>query len=165
MTEEVQEDLVPHPGWFKVFTQLMKLRVIVLLQVTAVCAILIHDLLARHDLLDIDRTWGDTLSTIVLTVVAGTLSAGGSNSINMWYDADIDPHMRRTMKRPVPQGHISARGALIFGLVLAISGSSLFFLVHWKAAFWSFFSVGFYVFVYSMWLKRRTPQNIGLCQP
>ena len=160
VTDEAPGDLSPHPGWFKVFTQLMKLRVIVLLQVTAVCAILIHDLLARHGLIDVDRSWMDTFSTILLTVVAGTLSAGGSNSINMWYDADIDPHMRRTMNRPVPQGHISARGALIFGLIIAISGSSLFFLVHWKAAFWSFFSVAFYVLVYSIWLKRRTPQNI-----
>jgi protoheme IX farnesyltransferase len=78
----------------------------------------------------------------------------------MWYDADIDPHMRRTKNRPVPQGHISARGALVFGLLIAVLGSSMFFLVHWKAAFWSFFSVAFYVLVYSMWLKRRTPQNI-----
>lgn len=151
---------LPHPGWPKVFIRLMKLRVIVLLQVTAVCAILVHDLLARHGLLDVQRTWPDTLFTVVLTVVAGTLSAGGSNSINMWYDADIDGHMQRTKNRPVPQGHISARGALVFGMILAVVGSSLFFLVHWKAAFWSFFSVGFYVLVYSILLKRRTPQNI-----
>ena len=151
---------MPHPGMFNVFLQLMKLRVIVLLQVTAVCSILVHDLLARHDLLNIDRTWMDTVQTIIITVVAGTLSAGGSNSINMWYDADIDPKMKRTQNRPVPLGHISARGALIFGITIAVLGSSLFFLVHWKAAFWSFFSVAFYVFIYSMLLKRRTPQNI-----
>ena len=156
----VIDEPIPHPGWLKVFMQLMKLRVIVLLQITAICAILVHDLLARHQLIDVDRTWTDTLITILLTVVAGTLSAGGSNAINMWYDADIDPHMRRTKNRPVPLGHISARGALLFGLIIAILGSSLFFLVHWKAAFWSFFSVAFYVFVYSIWLKRRTPQNI-----
>ena len=159
MSEEINQS-IPHPGMLNVFLQLMKLRVIVLLQVTAVCAILIHDLLARHDLLSIDRTWMDTLYTIVITVVAGTLSAGGSNAINMWYDADIDPKMKRTQNRPVPLGHISARGALIFGIIIAVLGSSLFFLVHWKAAFWSFFSVAFYVFIYSMLLKRRTPQNI-----
>jgi protoheme IX farnesyltransferase len=160
VVEQADEGTLPHPGWPKVFMRLMKLRVIVLLQVTAVCAILVHDLLARHSLLDVQRTWTDTMYTIGLTVVAGTLSAGGSNSINMWYDADIDPHMRRTKNRPVPQGHISARGALVFGLLIAVFGSSLFFLVHWKAAFWSFFSVAFYVFIYSIWLKRRTPQNI-----
>ena len=159
MGEEINQS-IPHPGMLNVFLQLMKLRVIVLLQVTAVCAILVHDLLARHDLLSIDRTWMDTVQTIIITVVAGTLSAGGSNSINMWYDADIDPKMKRTQNRPVPLGHISARGALIFGVIIAVLGSSLFFLVHWKAAFWSFFSVAFYVFIYSMLLKRRTPQNI-----
>ena len=151
--DEVEQN--PHPGWFSVFRQLMKLRVIILLQITAICAILVHDLVTPND-----RTWLDTLLTIVITVVGGTLSAGGSNAINMWYDADIDPLMRRTKNRPVPQGHISARGALLFGTSIAILGSSLFLLVSWKAAFWSFFSVAFYVLIYSMWLKRRTPQNI-----
>jgi protoheme IX farnesyltransferase len=150
--EVVQE---PHPGWFSVYKQLMKLNVIILLQITAICAILVHDLVV-----DLNRTWLDTALTIAVTVVGGTLSAGGSNAINMWYDSDIDPLMRRTKNRPVPQGHISARGALIFGTTIAIIGSSLFFIVSWKAAFWSFFSVLFYVFIYSIWLKRRTPQNI-----
>ncbi|MEC7255369.1 MAG: heme o synthase [Candidatus Thermoplasmatota archaeon] len=151
---------IPHPGWIKVFVRLMKLRVIVLLQITAICAILVHDLLARHDLIDIDRSWGDTLSASLITVVGGTLSAGGSNAINMWFDADIDQHMRRTQNRPVPLGHISAGGALIFGLIIAISGSALFLFYSWKAAFWSLFSVLFYVIIYTIWLKRRTPQNI-----
>ena len=151
---------IPHPGWIKVFVRLMKLRVIVLLQITAICAILVHDLLARHDLIDIDRSWGDTLSASLITVVGGTLSAGGSNAINMWFDADIDQHMRRTQNRPVPLGHISAGGALIFGLIIAISGSALFLFFSWKAAFWSLFSVLFYVIIYTIWLKRRTPQNI-----
>ena len=149
-----------HPGWMSVFIQLMKLRVIVLLQITAVCAILIHDLLSRHGLLDIERTWTDTCFTIIITLIGGTLSAGGSNSINMWYDSDIDVLMRRTQKRPIPLGHISPVGALIFGIIISLFGSSVFFVLHWKAAFWSFFSVFFYVLIYSMWLKRRTPQNI-----
>ena len=149
-----------HPGWMSVFIQLMKLRVIVLLQITAVCAILIHDLLSRHGLLDIERTWTDTCFTILITLIGGTLSAGGSNSINMWYDSDIDVLMRRTQKRPIPLGHISPVGALIFGIIISLLGSSVFFVLHWKAAFWSFFSVFFYVLIYSMWLKRRTPQNI-----
>ena len=151
---------VGHPGWFSVFVQLMKLRVIVLLQITAICAILVHDLLSRNDLIDVERSWGDTAYTIIITVLGGTLSAGGSNAINMWYDSDIDPLMKRTKNRPIPRGHISPRGALIFGLMISIIGSSIFFLLSWKAAFWSFFSVFFYVIVYSIWLKRRTPQNI-----
>lgn len=161
MTQHVQSAAaLPHPGMLKVMIQLMKLRVIVLLQVTAICAILVHDLLARHGIIDLDRTWGDTVSAVVITVIGGTLSAGGSNAINMWYDADIDPKMRRTQHRPIPQGHVTPRFALVFGLIIAITGSSLFLLVSAKAAFWSFFSVAFYVLIYSMWLKRTTPQNI-----
>jgi protoheme IX farnesyltransferase len=68
--------------------------------------------------------------------------------------------MRRTMNRPVPLGHATPRFALVFGSIIALLGSSLFLLVSVKAAFWSAFSVLFYVLVYSMWLKRRTPQNI-----
>ncbi len=149
-----------HPGLLKVMIRLMKLRVIILLQITAICAILVHDTLARYDVIQLDRSWIDTFGTIALTVVGGTLSAGGSNAINMWYDADIDPHMRRTMNRPVPQGHATPQFALFFGSIIALVGSSLFLLVSVKAAFWSLFSVLFYVFIYSMWLKRRTPQNI-----
>ena len=158
--DAVSEGSIPHPGLFKVMTQLMKLRVIVLLQITAICAILIHDMLARYDVIDVERSWLDTAWVIAITVVGGTLSAGGSNSINMWYDADIDPHMRRTMNRPVPLGHATPRFALMFGAIIAVLGSSLFLLVSVKAAFWSAFSVLFYVLVYSIWLKRITPQNI-----
>lgn len=153
---------IPHPGMFKVMTQLMKLRAIVLLQITAICAILVHDTFARYGVMDLERTWADTLTVVLITVVGGTLSAGGSNAINMWYDADIDPHMRRTMNRPVPQGHASPRFALVFGSIIAVLGSSVFLLVSVKAAFWSAFSVLFYVLVYSMWLKRRTPKTSSL---
>ena len=76
------------PSLLKICIQLMKLRVIILLQITAICAILVHDLLARHGLINVDRTWTDTFYACVITVVGGTLSAGGSNAINMWYDAD-----------------------------------------------------------------------------
>ena len=148
------------PSLPSLFIKLMKLRVIVLLQITAICAILVHDSLARYDLIDIERTWFDTLYTSLVTLAGGTLSAGGSNAINMWYDRDIDTKMRRTQNRPLPMGQLKPSTVLLFGIVISIAGSSLFFLLHWKAAFWSFFSVGFYVFVYTMWLKRRTPQNI-----
>lgn len=160
MSQTTDASSVPHPGTLNVMMQLMKLRVIVLLQITALCAILVHDSLARHGLLDVERTWDQTLWVSLITVVGGTLSAGGSNAINMWYDADIDPHMRRTMNRPVPLGHATPQFALLFGSTIAVLGCSLFLLVSVKAAFWSAFSVLFYVLVYSMWLKRRTPQNI-----
>ena len=148
------------PSAFSLGKELMKLNVIVLLQVTAICAILIHDALVRNEVLEGTRTWLDTLLAIGLTLIGGTLSAGGSNAINMWYDADIDPHMRRTQHRPIPRGDVKPTTALVFGITISLLGSSLFFIGHWKAAFWSFFSVLFYVFIYSIWLKRRTPQNI-----
>ena len=148
------------PSLISLFIKLMKLRVIVLLQITAICAILVHDSLARYELINVERSWFDTLWTSFITLIGGTLSAGGSNAINMWYDRDIDTKMRRTQHRPLPMGQLQPSTVLLFGVFISIAGSSLFFLLHWKAAFWSFFSVGFYVFIYTMWLKRRTPQNI-----
>ena len=144
----------------RVLIDLMKLRVVVLLQVTAVCAILVHDLLVRYGSVAGDRSWLDTVTAVSITLVGGTLSAGGSNAINMWYDADIDPLMSRTAKRPIPSGEITPRSALLFGLLISTGGSAVFLLAHWKAAFWSAFSVLFYVLVYTVWLKRRSPQNI-----
>ena len=145
---------------FSPYLKLMKLRVIILLQITAICAILVHDLISRHGLINIERTWADTFFTILITIVGGTLSAGGSNAINMWYDSDIDKKMNRTKNRPIPQGQISPISALIFGIIISIIGSLIFLILSWKAAFWSFFSVLFYVFIYTIWLKRKTPQNI-----
>ncbi len=148
------------PGTLQIYFQLMKLRVVILLQITALCAIIAHDLMVRSESIPGDRTWFDTLESCIVTLVGGTMAAGGSNAINMVYDKDIDPGMSRTRTRPIPNGWISPRHALIFGIILAISGSAVFIPIHWKAAFWSFFSVFFYVFVYTIWLKRRTPQNI-----
>ena len=148
------------PSLLKIYFQLMKLRVVILLQITAICAILAHDLMVRNNAITGDRTWFDTGFACLITVVGGTLAAGGSNAINMVYDRDIDPGMSRTRTRPIPNGWISPNHALIFGILIALGGSALFLLANWKAAFWSMFSVLFYVFVYTIWLKRRTPQNI-----
>ena len=148
------------PSTISIFSRLMKLRVVFLLQVTAICAILVHDILVRYNSISGERSWVQTWWTIMITVIGGTLAAGGSNAINMWYDQDIDRLMTRTSKRPIPMGWVSPSTALIFGISISIIGSSVFLLLHWKAAFWSFFSVFFYVFIYSIWLKRRTPQNI-----
>ena len=106
------------PSAFSLGKELMKLNVIVLLQVTAICAILIHDALVRNEVLEGTRTWLDTLLAIGLTLIGGTLSAGGSNAINMWYDADIDPHMRRTQHRPIPRGDVKPTTALVFGITI-----------------------------------------------
>ena len=148
------------PGIVTVYLQLMKLRVVILLQITAICAIIAHDLMVRSDSISGDRTWLDTLEACVVTLIGGTLAAGGSNAINMVYDKDIDPGMSRTRTRPIPNGWISPNHALVFGIIIALLGSAIFIPFHWKAAFWSIFSVLFYVFVYTIWLKRRTPQNI-----
>jgi protoheme IX farnesyltransferase len=138
----------------------MKLRVVILLQITAICAILAHDLMVRNGSLEGDRTWYETLYACVITLAGGTLAAGGSNAINMVYDRDIDPGMSRTRSRPIPSGLITPKHAMFFGIITAITGSAIFLTLHWKAAFWALFSVIYYVIIYTIWLKRRTSQNI-----
>jgi heme o synthase len=90
-----------------------------------------------------------------------TVGAGACGAINMWYDRDIDAIMRRTRTRPIPMGRIEPGAALGFGVTLA-AGSVLVMglAVNIPAALILALSIGFYVFVYTMWLKRRTPQNI-----
>jgi protoheme IX farnesyltransferase len=89
------------------------------------------------------------------------IGAGAAGALNMWYDADIDAQMARTRGRPIPAGHVKPGEALAFGLVLA--GFSVVFLglmINWLAAGLLAFTIAFYVVVYTMWLKRWTPQNI-----
>jgi protoheme IX farnesyltransferase len=89
------------------------------------------------------------------------LGGGASGALNMWYDADIDAVMRRTAKRPVPSGKITAGEALSLGLWLsAISVAMLGLATNWLAAGLLAFTIFFYVVIYTMWLKRATPQNI-----
>lgn len=100
-----------------------------------------------------------TLAITALLCIA--IGAGASGAINMWYDADIDAVMTRTQGRPIPQGRISRDEALGFGTVLAVGSVLVMGLaVNWSAAAILALTIGFYVFVYTMWLKRRTPQNI-----
>ena len=89
------------------------------------------------------------------------VGAGASGAINMWYDADIDAGMARTHNRPIPQGRIAPGEALGFGVTLAVgSVLTMGLMVNLAAAALLALTIGFYVFVYTMWLKRRTPQNI-----
>jgi protoheme IX farnesyltransferase len=99
------------------------------------------------------------LAAIALLCIA--VGAGAAGALNMWYDADIDACMARTAGRPIPRGRVAAEEALTFGVVLA-AGSvlTLGLLVNWTAASLLALSIAFYVFVYTMWLKRRSPQNI-----
>ena len=96
--------------------------------------------------------------TALLCIAIG---AGASGALNMWYDADIDAIMTRTLRRPIPAGRVQPGEALAFGATLAV-GSVLVLgvLVNWFAAALLAFTIAFYVFVYTMWLKRSTPQNI-----
>ncbi len=89
------------------------------------------------------------------------VGAGASGALNMWYEADIDAKMSRTAGRPIPAGRISRGEALAFAMPLAV-GSVLILgtLVNWVAAALLAFTILFYVLVYTVWLKRRTPQNI-----
>ena len=90
-----------------------------------------------------------------------TIAAGAAGAINMWYDRDIDLVMRRTRNRPIPAGRIAADDALTFGIVLAVASVMVLALAtNVFAAAVLAGSIGFYVFVYTMWLKRRTAQNI-----
>jgi heme o synthase len=99
------------------------------------------------------------LATIAILCIA--VGGGASGALNMWFDADIDAIMQRTAKRPIPSGKVLPGEALGFGLFL--SGISVFTLgmaTNWVAAGLLAFTIFFYVVIYTMWLKRRTPQNI-----
>jgi protoheme IX farnesyltransferase len=96
-----------------------------------------------------------------VAVLCIAVGAGAAGAINMWYDRDIDALMSRTCHRPIPAGRVEPAEAAGFGVVLAIGAVALMGLaVSWLAAGLLAMAILFYVFVYTMWLKRRTPQNI-----
>lgn len=130
------------------YFRLLKPRVMSLVVLTALAGILIapvppHPLVAFAALLSI------------------AVGAGASGALNMWYDADIDAVMTRTARRPIPAGRMEPESALAFGLVLSmLSVFTLGFATNWLAASLLAFTIFFYVVIYTMWLKRSTPQNI-----
>jgi protoheme IX farnesyltransferase len=96
-----------------------------------------------------------------VAVLCIAVGAGASGAINMWFDRDIDAIMNRTCGRPIPRGLVAPDAALGFGLVLALLSVMLMGLaVNWTAAALLAFTIFFYVVIYTIWLKRRTPQNI-----
>jgi heme o synthase len=106
------------------------------------------------------RGWPGTSLTLA-SLVGGALSAGGAAAVNCWFDRDIDAVMARTCTRPVPSGRIQPASALTFGVVLAALGFILLALAtNLLAAGLALAGGLFYVFVYTIWLKRSTPQNI-----
>jgi protoheme IX farnesyltransferase len=130
------------------FVALMKPRVMSLVVFTALCGLLAAP--GRHD---------PIVSLLALLCISA--GAGAAGALNMWCDADIDAVMSRTAKRPIPCGRVSRSGALAFGLILA-AGSVLVmnFAVNVVSAALLAFTIFFYVVVYTLWLKRRTAQNI-----
>jgi heme o synthase len=127
---------------------LLKPRVMSLVLFTAAAGMMVAPV--KVDLL--------TAFTALLCIAVG---AGASGALNMAYDADIDALMTRTATRPIPLGHIARGDALAFGWTLAAGSVAVMTLfVNPLAAFLLAFSVAFYVFVYTLWLKRRTAQNI-----
>ncbi len=130
------------------YVELMKPRVMFLVVFTALVGLVaapgsMHPVLAVASLLCI------------------AVGAGAAGALNMWYDADIDARMARTAARPVPRGSLTPEEALSFGSVLAVgSVMCLGLMANWVAAALLALTIGFYLFIYTMWLKRLTPQNI-----
>ena len=136
------------PADWRDFLALTKPRVMTLVVFTGLCGLLAAPS-AIHPVLGF---------TAILCIALG---AGGAATLNQWYESDIDALMKRTMGRPIPAGRMDRQTALHFGV--GLSGFSVILMgvaTNWLAAAILAVSILFYVFVYTIWLKRRTPQNI-----
>lgn len=102
-----------------------------------------------------------SFTTGLLAILAISIGSGASGALNMWYERDTDKLMNRTKDRALPTNQISANGALIYGITLSIIAVSMLYLVsNLAAAALLLMTICFYIFVYTIWLKKRTPQNI-----
>ncbi len=102
-----------------------------------------------------------SFTTGLLAILAISIGSGASGALNMWYERDTDKLMNRTKDRALPTNQISANGALIYGIILSIIAISMLYLVsNLAAAGLLLLTICFYIFVYTIWLKKRTPQNI-----
>ena len=100
-------------------------------------------------------------ATTIVSLFAVALGSGAAGALNMWYESDLDALMTRTCLRPIPTGKVNRNQALIFGVTLSIvSVVALDYFTNRISAAILFLTILFYVFVYTIWLKRRTPQNI-----
>ena len=138
----------PYEADVQDFVDLLKPRVMSLVVFTGLCGLMmapgsIHPLLG------------------FTTILAIAVGAGAAGCLNMWWDRDIDKLMSRTQKRPLPSGRIDPDSALSFGIILSIlSVMTMGVAIHWFAAALLATTIFFYIVIYSMWLKRWTPQNI-----
>ena len=134
---------------FRDYLSLLKLRVVLLLDATAL-GVMIP---AAHG--------HPSLESMLAVLAGGTLAAGGAHAINCWFDRDIDAEMNRTRRRPLPSGRIPAWHALVIGIALnVVAFGVLWFGANLLAASLALGGTLVYVFVYTVWLKRSTPQNI-----
>nr|MDQ6908733.1 heme o synthase [Chloroflexota bacterium] len=147
--EAIAEAPAREPSLASLYFKLTRPRVIPLLLITTLCAMLV-------------ATKGvPSFGLIVVTLLAGALMAGGAHAINAYIDRDIDEQMKRTRTRPVVTGAIPPRNALLFGVALGAVGFALYLIfVNPLSALLGLAGLLFYVYVYSVWLKRRTVQNI-----
>ncbi len=140
--------LVDEPASVSDFWQLLKPRVMSLVVFTGFIGLLMAPG-SIHPVLGI---------TAIMCIAVG---AGASGALNMWFEADIDAKMKRTKNRPIPAGRMNRGEALGFGVTLSIGAISIMGLVvNWVAAALLALTIFYYVFIYTVWLKRRTPQNI-----
>ena len=138
----------PLPAEWRDFVALTKPRVMSLVVFTGLCGLLVAP----------DRIHPVLAFTAVLCIALG---AGAAAALNMWYEADLDAKMKRTAARPLPAGRMGRESALQFGVALSFFSVLLMGVAtNWLAASILAVSILFYVFVYTIWLKRRTPQNI-----
>jgi len=135
-------------GYMKAFFNLMKPRVMSLVIFTCAVGLLIAPV--KVNFLD-----------AVLSLLAVALGSGAAGALNMWYESDLDSLMTRTCLRPIPTGKLTRNQALTFGILLSlISVIALYVFSNLTAATILAITILFYVFVYTIWLKRKTPQNI-----
>lgn len=131
---------------------LMKPRVMSLVIFTAICGLFLAP-----------GSVGGYISygSALIAIFCIALGAGASGALNMWYDSDIDGAMARTSQRPIPKGVLTPRAALGFGLIMSVAAVWLLLVAtNWVAASLLAFTIFFYLVIYTIWLKRRTPQNI-----
>tara|TARA_B100001063_G_C16701762_1_gene522953 strand:- start:346 stop:1266 length:921 start_codon:yes stop_codon:yes gene_type:complete len=130
------------------FFNLMKPRVMSLVLFTCMVGLLI-------------APYNVDLKTSLISLLAVAIGSGAAGALNMWYESDLDALMSRTCLRPIPAGKVKRNQALYFGIILsAISIAMLYYSANLISAVLLAFTIGFYFFIYTIWLKRKTPQNI-----
>ena len=101
------------------------------------------------------------LKTSLISLLAVAIGSGAAGALNMWYESDVDALMSRTCLRPIPTGKVKRNQALYFGIILSIvSVAMLYYSANLISAILLVSTIGFYFFIYTIWLKRKTPQNI-----